>query len=1337
MARSFPLAAAVLVAWAPAAWAQPGIEEVPSISGLAPLSEVAVLEVPRMASVESRSMTGPEDPSEPFVFAEPFAVDAGPSSHGRWEVAADGRTAVWRLRVVSEGAVSLNFGFARYRMPPGGRLRIHTPDGGEVVGPYTEADNEEHGELWTPVLPGGEAVIEVVVPVGRIGEVELEIGSVNRGFRDLGEVVSRSRASCNIDAACSQGDPYRDQIRSVGLMLYGGSSGCSGALLNNTAEDGKPYFLTALHCGFLEAPEANARSVVVYWNYQKPACGSGSGSRSQSQSGAHYRAGHGDADIALIELDDALDPAHELFLAGWDRGDSVIGFPVAVHHPRRDLKSITTFSEPAVPVTRFPRTETPDGDWLWTEWASGQGTIEGGASGSPLFDDIGRVAGVSSSTGPGSGCRGGRYYAGRLASAWESFGSWLDPGSTGATSLDGIEADPGPLSLRALDDKAVKAPGDGEPAEALAVDVAPFFWSRGGSLAYTASSSDESAATVSVSGSVVSLTPAATGSSTITVTASDAGDSSRSVTGTFLVTVGSNRSPEPSGTLADLSLNEGGTTQVALASAFTDGDGDALTYAASSTDTSVATVALSGSSVVVTAVNGPGTATIDVAATDAGGSGTRARHRFDVTVLNEPPRAVGSLADVLLRVGEGNEVVDVAGAFTEPEGEALTYRVRSSAGSVARSTVSGSKITLIPESPGNATFTVWARELGGSYASATQTIGVRVKRPRGVSVSAGKLTVVEGSTATYTVALDSEPDGEVTITPSVSSGGKVTVSPLSLTFDATDWETGATVTVEGVEDTDSERESATVDHAVSGADYASITASSVSVRVLDDEGPPELSLAGASAAENGGSLTFDVTLSHAAGVDVLVDYATSDGDGDEGARAGSDYTAASGTLTLSAGTTTGQLMVAITDDDEYGEEEETLLLTLRKPRNVTLAGDGSTLQAAGTIEDDEGPIVHVSWDFSQRSGEVREEQAPRQMWVYVQVDRHPERQVRVRVEVTPDGGADATDYGASDLTVVLPSRTSRSPLEDFFRVWPINDVVDDDCESLVLKIVPESPGVTTDDDEVRIWIVDDDGETVDCSEDSGGDDPGGGGEDPGGGGNLGGGGPPPPPEPEPEPEPPPPPPSRPPTAAFTVEGATCDGEFCRAVAGEALRFTDASTGTVRFRRWEFGDGDTSRSGQPVHAWSSPGFHEVTLEVSDGTSPSTVRRTFLVTAAEPAGTCVANAETLCLQDSRYEVEVEWRDGAGGSGAGRVVHAGTNDSGMFSFFDRANWEVLIKVLDGCSANGQVWVFGGSTTDLGYVIRVTDTATGAVKEYRNEPGTAAAAITDVAAFRDGCLR
>ena len=102
---------------------------------------------------------------------------------------------------------------------------------------------------------------------------------------------------------------------------------------------------------------------------------------------------------------------------------------------------------------------------------------------------------------------------------------------------------------------------------------------------------------------------------------------------------------------------------------------------------------------------------------------------------------------------------------------------------------------------------------------------------------------------------------------------------------------------------------------------------------------------------------------------------------------------------------------------------------------------------------------------------------------------------------------------------------------------------------------------------------------------------------------------------------------------------------------------------------------------------APGFYEVTLWVSDGTRESSSSLKFLVEASEPAGTCEADAQTRCLQDSRYSVNVEWWTADGEGGAGSVVHEGTNDSGLFSFFDPANWEVLIKVLDGCSLNGHV--------------------------------------------------
>ncbi len=125
-------------------------------------------------------------------------------------------------------------------------------------------------------------------------------------------------------------------------------------------------------------------------------------------------------------------------------------------------------------------------------------------------------------------------------------------------------------------------------------------------------------------------------------------------------------------------------------------------------------------------------------------------------------------------------------------------------------------------------------------------------------------------------------------------------------------------------------------------------------------------------------------------------------------------------------------------------------------------------------------------------------------------------------------------------------------------------------------------------------------------------------------------------------------------------------------------------------------------------------------------------------AGPDGGCVGNETTLCLLDSRFEVTVDWRKEDGEEGAARVVAHRTGDSGLFSFFDPDNWEVLIKVLDACDAHDSVWVFGASTTDLGLTVRVTDTAPEATdppREYRSPAGMPAPAITDTNAFPNGC--
>lgn len=120
---------------------------------------------------------------------------------------------------------------------------------------------------------------------------------------------------------------------------------------------------------------------------------------------------------------------------------------------------------------------------------------------------------------------------------------------------------------------------------------------------------------------------------------------------------------------------------------------------------------------------------------------------------------------------------------------------------------------------------------------------------------------------------------------------------------------------------------------------------------------------------------------------------------------------------------------------------------------------------------------------------------------------------------------------------------------------------------------------------------------------------------------------------------------------------------------------------------------------------------------------------LFTEEEEEG-CRSGPTVLCLDDGRFEVEVDWRDFQGKTGSGRVV-IGARDSGLFWFFSPSNWELLVKVLDGCGVNGHFWVFSAATTTVEYTLRVTDLRSGSVKEYVNPLGVSAAAVTDTGAF------
>ncbi len=147
-----------------------------------PLSRVDVIEMPLVdvKSLLEQDQSSPKD--MPPRFAVSINVNIGPHSYGRWEP-VDNNGQVWRVRIISSGALSIGLGFTTYKMPEEGCLFIYSPSYNSIIGPYTNLDNEEHGQLWTPVIEGEEIVIELFVQKHSESQLQIVLGAVNHGYK--------------------------------------------------------------------------------------------------------------------------------------------------------------------------------------------------------------------------------------------------------------------------------------------------------------------------------------------------------------------------------------------------------------------------------------------------------------------------------------------------------------------------------------------------------------------------------------------------------------------------------------------------------------------------------------------------------------------------------------------------------------------------------------------------------------------------------------------------------------------------------------------------------------------------------------------------------------------------------------------------------------------------------------------------------------------------------------------------------------------------------------------------------------------------------------------------
>ncbi|WP_419868837.1 T9SS type A sorting domain-containing protein [Chryseobacterium sp. CT-SW4] len=394
----------------------------------------------------------------------------------------DGRY-YYMYKISSAEALALQVYFKKYYMPQGSKLFFYN-ESGFILGEFNDKNNPDKTikglQFGTQPIPGNTFYIELSYPVSNTEKPLLITEKVIHSITDFykgGAYGEAGKCTKNVACVFTDSDDKSRNIKSVGLMLYPiykqgvnqhtYSATCTGNLMNNTKQDGTPYFLTAAHCIGAAAANNNVNwntELITLFNYEAKTCGSDGSEAPSSLSNNSVlgctvltQASEQTFDYALLKLKGTASSLakYKVCYAGWDNNPNSYKVNVSntygIHHPKGDVKKIS-FVKDLFPVSinqNIPfDPQNSLGAFLKTTWRDG--IVEEGSSGSPLFNSFGKLIGTLSTgpkvtSGPASSmftCENPDIYNGvwftsysRFSNNYYTMSPWLNPNGTNVQSI--------------------------------------------------------------------------------------------------------------------------------------------------------------------------------------------------------------------------------------------------------------------------------------------------------------------------------------------------------------------------------------------------------------------------------------------------------------------------------------------------------------------------------------------------------------------------------------------------------------------------------------------------------------------------------------------------------------------------------------------------------------------------------------------------------------------------------------------------------------------------------------------------------------------------------------